>query len=320
MKVERWKRVCVVGVGHHARTKLIPAIRSNGQELAGVVSRRPGVDEGAPRFSGMAEAVEALPPDTVFFIASPPTVHFAQAMPALLAGRDVIVEKPAFVTAAEAGAAARAAKASGALLVEGFMNRHTATHRLFLQEWAAARPDAVEALFTIPSVPEATFRSNHEIGASNLYDIASYILSALMDAGAALDGIELTQVSHAGQPDQERLLLEGLADGVPVSIVAGIDETYANTMRLVRAGGQNVTFTPFVYGRPGPRLIRRGKADAPTETPLVDVNAFEAMLTVPLPEWRATAELRARRMIELTRQLERLGRRLTVIRAAVRDV
>ena len=36
----RWERFCVVGVGSHARNRLIPAIRANGQILVGVVLTR----------------------------------------------------------------------------------------------------------------------------------------------------------------------------------------------------------------------------------------------------------------------------------------
>jgi hypothetical protein len=51
-----------------------------------------------------------------------------------------------------------------------------------------------------------------------------------------------------------------------------------------------------------------------TEETIEDVNAFEAMLNVPRSDWRSTAAARGARMIELTRQLERLGRRLVELR------
>jgi hypothetical protein len=51
-----------------------------------------------------------------------------------------------------------------------------------------------------------------------------------------------------------------------------------------------------------------------TEETIEDVNAFEAMLNVPRSDWRSTAAERGARMIELTRQLERLGRRLIELR------
>lgn len=314
MRDGRWTNFCIVGVGGHARNRVIPAIAANGQALVGVVSRRPDADEGAPRFATVAEAVETLPADTAFFIASPPTVHFDQAMTALEAGRDVIVEKPAFVTEAEARAAAAAAAASGALLIEGFMNRHTATHRLFLDEWARAVPARVVSTFTLPAVPADTFRSDPAVGASNLYDVTSYVLAALIDAGADVSDVTLDQVDEAGRPDRERLHLSGTVGGVEFTALTGVSDAYANEMRLIRSDGAEIVITPFVYGRPGPRRVLRTAGGGTREETIEDVNAFEAMLKVPRAEWRATAATRGAQMIELTRQLERLGRRLAELR------
>jgi predicted dehydrogenase len=316
MTADRWQRFCVVGVGHHARTKLIPAIQANGQTLVGIVSRRAAAEMGAPRFASVAEAVAALPSDTAFIIASPPTVHYAQAMRALEAGRDVVIEKPAFVTTAEADRAVRVAESSGALVVEGFMNRQTATHRLFLDEWSAGPLQAIECSFTLPSVPEGTFRSDMDLGASSLYDVASYVLSALIDAGADLDRVQLDRVDYAGLPDKERLHLSGKVNEANFSSVTGVAACYENVMRLIRADGTEVAFTPFVYGRPGPRRIWRRQDGKESETAIEDVNAFETMLAKPLQEWRETAVARGRSMIQLTRHLERLGGALADFRAA----
>lgn len=318
MTAARWRRFCVVGLGRHARTKVIPAILANGQQLVGVVSRRPATDAGVPGFANVTEAIAALPEDTVFFIASPPTVHFAQAMAALEAGRDVIVEKPAFVATVEAEAAVRAADASGSILVEGFMNRHTVTHRVLLDQWAAERPSAVQCVFTIPAVPEGTFRTAPEIGASNLYDVASYVLSALIDTGADLENVQLDQVDHPAVPEKERLHMSGMIGEVHFSSVTGVAEHYENVMRLIRPDGRDIALTPFIYGRPGPRRMLSGRGDDVIETTIEDVNAFEAMLATPPPDWRATATARNRRMIDLTRHLERLGLALSDFREAAR--
>src|SRR5687768_8951816 len=109
MTLETWQRFCVVGLGGHARTKLIPAIEANGQQLAGVVTSAASSPVAAPAFTTVEQAIAALPGDTVFVIASPPGAHASQALAALAAERDVVVEKPAFVATAEAEAASEAA-------------------------------------------------------------------------------------------------------------------------------------------------------------------------------------------------------------------
>src|SRR4051794_10368864 len=95
-----FQRFCIVGLGNHALTKLIPAIIANGQQIAGFVTSRPNSADvpSGPIFRRLDEALSALPSDTVFVIATPPAIHFDHAMLAINAGRDVFVEKPAFVT------------------------------------------------------------------------------------------------------------------------------------------------------------------------------------------------------------------------------
>ena len=314
---ERWERFCVVGVGGHARNRLIPAIQANDQTLAGVVSRKErSALPDVPVFASVDQALLALPEDTVFVLATPPAAHFEQALAILGAGRDVFVEKPAFVTVAEARQAARMATRSGALLIEGFMNRHTLAHRRYLADWAVSPPVAVDCLFTIPEAPAGTFRSEASLGSSNLYDIGAYCLAALLDVGLPLDRLMLAQVDNAGLPDRERLHFAGELGGVRVQGLTGVDAGYVNSMTLTRSDGTTLRYEPFFYGRPGPRHITTTVEGGQHKTDVFeDVNAFETILATPRAQWRSSQSDRLDRMIELTRQLERLGRTLAQIRA-----
>lgn len=312
-----WARFCVVGLGGHARTKLIPAILANGQEVAGIVSGKPDAEAaGAPVFASVEEALATLSDDTVFVVASPPTAHFGQALSILNAGRDLIVEKPPFVTAGEAKEAVRLAERKGVLLVDGFMNRHTRTHRHFVDACRAEVPATIACAFTIPEAPGGTFRSDPALGASNLYDIGSYLLAALLDVGLPLGGLELDRVDHAGTPERERLHLSGLLDGVQIEALVGVDEAYANRLELRWAGSRSITYRPFFYGREADREVIYTDEGATRSETIRDVNAFQAMFAVPPAIWRASAPERGGRMIALTSQLERLGRRLAAARGA----
>jgi len=313
----RFERFCIVGLGGHARTKLIPAIAANGQTLAGVVTRQVSALPDAPAFHTVGEAVAALPADTTFVIATPPALHSDAAMTALAAGRDVFVEKPAFVTEAQARAATDTAAASGRVLVEAFMHRHSGLYRRLLADWIwmAQRGAAkrIDIDFLIPAAPAATFRQDTAIESSALYDIGCYALSLIADLGLPLDAIRIENVAFAGDPQREVVALSGTAEGVTVCVRVGIGESYANEVSLTLDDG-TVAYAPFFYGRPSEKIVTLRRAGETTQAKSTDGNAFEAMFATPRAHWLATQADRSAGTVAVTAALERLGRELDKIR------
>lgn len=307
-----WPGFCVVGIGGHARTKLIPAIAANGQMLMGLVSRQPRhALPNAPIFATVEAALAAISPDAAFLIASPPAIHFEQSIAALRVGRDVIVEKPAFLTMAETCKAAEMAQASGAVLVEAFMHRCTRLYSRLLQDWSASRAElsTVDLVFVVPSLPFGTFRNAPEIGASVLYDIGCYPLSLVADLNLPLDGLALSHVERSGAVD-ELLCITGDCGGIEVSIRIGVADTYENAVTM-RGKDSAARYAPFFYGRPGDRtIVRTASGRQPEEETIADLNGFMAMLAVPRAEWAASEPSRIRNMIAVAGCLERLGTEL----------
>jgi predicted dehydrogenase len=308
----RWSAFCVVGLGGHTNTKLLPAIAGTGQQLAGVVSRKSGpAPKGVPTFPDVAAALQALPPETAFILASPPGVHFRQAMTLLDAGRDVIIEKPAFVSAQEAIDATAAATRNGSVLLEAFMHRYTELYRCFTAAWheQARCIEAMEISFLLPAVPGGTFRDDAAVESSLLYDVGCYAVSLVADLGLPLGSLELVRVNEAGDPLAEQYRIESRSEGVGVVALLGIGTEYCNEIVLKGPSG-TVRYSPFFYGRPGTRSIeRRGPTMNETES-FVEANAFERMLATPTADLRADQPVRLRQMIEVTRCLELLGREL----------
>src|SRR6266704_2161033 len=126
MMNDQFRNFCMVGVGGHARTKLIPAIEANGQMVTAVVSSQPAQNFPDMRvFPRLEEAVGKLQRGTTFFIATPPALHFAQAKLALQGGFDLFLEKPAFVTRRDAEEAVSLCTGTPVVLAEAFMHRYT---------------------------------------------------------------------------------------------------------------------------------------------------------------------------------------------------
>lgn len=303
MGAGKWARFCIVGVGGHARTKLIPALVANRQRIAGLVSRqRPDALPCGPVFATLEEALASVPADTAFVLATPPALHFEQACMAVAAKRDVIVEKPGFVTERDAREIARRCEAAGAVLVEGFMHRHTLLFERLLAFWEInrARVRALSIDFLVPALLPGTFRQAGTIESSCLYDIGCYGLSLLADLGLPLDGLHLAQGG-------EVIDLAGRLDGIDVTLRIGVAEAYENRVELRTDDGAVTQFSPFFYGRPADKRIETRRNGTVEEEAFADANGFQAMFDVPRSAWRASQAARLERMIRVTRRLEQLG-------------
>lgn len=313
---ELWQRYCVVGIGRHARTKIIPALQANGQQVVGLVSTKSSrLLPYDTVFNSIESALEVLPADTVFIIATPPSVHFEQVCAVLEVGRDVIVEKPAFVTASEAREIATLCQEQGVVIVESLMHRYTSLYRRLMEYWNTHRNriESINTEFLIPEMPVGTFRQESAITSSCLYDMGCYVISLLADFKLPLDGLQLKQVSHLGQ-EQEEVNIGGVLDGVDISIRIGMASTYQNFVELRTCDGETTRFWPFFYGRPGERWVSYEFRGAIEKEVLEDGDAFQSMFKLPREHWLADQVERSAQMIEVTTSLEVLGQDLLALR------
>lgn len=314
----RFDRFCIVGVGGHARNRLLPAIRANGQQIAGLVTSQAAAKfPGTAVYARLEHALERLEPDVAVVISTPPGLHFLQATMAVEAGFDTIIEKPAFLTAGDAEAVRNAADRTGALVVEGFMHRHTALHARFLDDWRRLR-DSVSRVgvhFLIPTMPGGTFRDHATLDASAVYDMGCYPLSLLADMGLDPAGLSLVDVRAPGATATEAIVIAGRLDGIAVDIQIGVGDPYENAVVLETAGGESIRFEPYFYGRPGERrrVVQRDGASAVETISVPD--AFQAMFSVPRTAWRADQPLRGDRMIAAAAVLQGLAAQLGARRA-----
>jgi len=302
---------CVVGLGAHARTKIVPALAAAGARLAGVVTSSADAAGAGQIFSSLQAALAALPRETVFFLATPPALHADQATQILSAGFDLTVEKPAFTTAQDAQRITALSTATGPVLLEAFMYRHTLLFERLMAFWRENR-NAVQAVslrFVIPQMPSGTFRSQLDIDSSSLFDIGCYPLSLLQSLEIDATPLVLTRVDNAGDSDHERLEITGVSGGRRIFIEAGVGPAYVNEARF-QGVDTDVAFAPIFYGRAGSRTISRGAA---IET-LEDGNAFEAMFCVPRFQWLETQLERNRAMVYQAARLETLGVELSSLR------
>jgi predicted dehydrogenase len=308
---DRFRNFCIVGVGGHARTKLIPAIEANGQQVTAVVSSQPAKNfPAASVFVRLEQAIEKLPRDTTFLIATPPALHFEQARLVLQEGFDLFLEKPAFVTGPEAEEVVSLCNGKPVVLVEAFMHRYTRLYSELLQVWTSSRSPVrrIELTFLIPNMPAGTFRSESRITSSVLFDIGCYPISLLADIGLGTANLEVSQLQFAGNPDKMRIGLAGSAGKIAIAIDIGVGDAYANSVCLHLDDGETICFSPFFFGRKADRSIATSSHGDTGIRTLHDENAFEVMLARPRGAWLGDQAERCRQMIEVAGRLEGLAK------------
>ena len=305
-------KFCVVGLGNHSRTKLIPALLENGQALVGVVSSQKAatLGEATAYFSNLHEAIQELPDDVVFIVSSPPQVHYAQCKEILLAGRNVIVEKPAFVRESEALEMVALARKHGLVLAQALMYRHSALFERFMADMhcAGSNIESLHINFLLPDLPRGTFRNSSQLGASVVYDIGCYALSLLSEIGVDPAQVWFEHLAYKRDMLSRALLTGPNALRSPkINILIGVGAAYENSVRLIRRDESSTLYSPFFFGRPGRRNIHhRSREQKVSQEAVVEHNSFSKMLSYPLDSWIENQKEGFERMISVTRALEKL--------------
>ena len=177
-------KTVLVGYGNAGKTFHSPLIdAAQGLDLAAVVSTRPeAVHAQWPDVAvvGDYDTVLADPSIELVVIATPNTLHAPQAIAALKAGKNVVVDKPFAIDHPEAQTIADAAKASGKLCV-AFQNRrwdsHVQTFKRFLEDRRLG--DVAEVILRYdrmrPVVP-TRWRDQDLPGSGMLYDLGSHLV------------------------------------------------------------------------------------------------------------------------------------------------
>ena len=308
-------RCCIVGYGAHARTKLMPALAESGWRTIGLVSRTAAPSTELPVFTSLDSALSALHERTTYIVASPPSAHFRQVSAIVEAWCDVFVEKPAFLLPDEVDSVRRSAETKQVFVAEMFMYLEATVVgtalRLLKRSWHEIR--RVEMVFTLPSVPEGTFRGGDGLAGSLLADVGCYPLSLLARAGIPLEGLSLRS-SSTEEARAPLYSVAGRVRGVDVRFVVGLAGAYRNSLDISSTDGAGWAIEPCFYGRPGERRVvtRRGRndsdgGDVAVEQLLHEGNAFTTMFSRGREEWLSTQAQRFREMSAVTDALCRLG-------------
>ena len=121
-------KIAVIGLGKITQDQHLPVIDKSGAfELAAVVSTRGLGHGGVPSYRTPAELYAARPDIGIVAVNTPPEVRHVLAREALLAGKDVLLEKPPAATLTELADLEATAAAQGRVLFATWHSRFNPT-------------------------------------------------------------------------------------------------------------------------------------------------------------------------------------------------
>ena len=179
----RW---LVIGIGDITRKRVIPAIQVDPRSsFYGVVTRHPAKAEAYPGVRIFTELGAALndPAVDAVYVASPVGLHAEQTIAALIAGRNVLCEKPVAMNYAQAKNMVAAGHASGRLLGIAYYRRlypKLIRAKELIAQGAIGRPVMAEATCHgwLESEERGWLRDPKLSGAGPLFDTASHRIDA----------------------------------------------------------------------------------------------------------------------------------------------
>jgi predicted dehydrogenase len=235
---------------------------------------------------GSYEELLADPDIDAIYIPLPNHLHKEWTIRAAQAGKHVLCEKPAALTAAEATEMTAACRAAGVHFQEAFMYRHHPRYRMIknmIDSGEIGHIRGIHGAFTFNSSGNAgNVRFRREWGGGSLYDVGVYPISA---ARLLLGGEPVAATVHAlfspehGDVDMMASGLVEFPGSVALTFDCGMWAAYRNTLEVLGTEGRIEVPGAYIYQREecGANFFVIGKdGRREVEVPVVNQYALQA--------------------------------------------
>jgi hypothetical protein len=302
-----WDSVCIVGLGGHAKNKILPALKLNRLKVLGIVSRDSSKKlKGAETFIDIMDAIKFLPERTLFIVSSPPNLHYQQAKILIESGRDVFIEKPAFLSVSESKELTSLANSKNTVLAEMLMYLENESVKRLSDKILSNynQVSKIEFKFLIPSVPENSFRDESNLGNSLLADMACYPLSFLLNCNLDISYLKLQPCKNTSGIYS----IIGESNSKKIDIKVGQGSKYYNSVSIVFKDNSKLTCKPFFYGREGDRELIFEHESIVKKNIIHDQNAFNLLFSKRRLVWIRSQQERNFLLNKVSEKLELFGK------------
>jgi predicted dehydrogenase len=265
-------RFAILGFGHHATRRLVPAFaQSSEAELTGLWRRNPEATASDASAHGVQafrsrEELCASPEVDVVFITSPDAMHLDDAKLAFAHGKAVLCEKPIAMNAGQAAEMQSAAEAAGLLYGVGQNFRYNPSVQFMREQIAAGRigtPQLAHAQYSYPGnlaprkwITDPTLACGGPIAdvGVHLIDALRFILATEVKSISVLASRDTT----SGDVEAMSTMQLQMASGAFANLTATARAPYRTVLEVTGSEGVLIAENGLTVDRPVDVVLRRG--------------------------------------------------------------
>jgi predicted dehydrogenase len=244
MGSDRPIRLGILGTGLILNRFLPGAERSRAIDVVAVASRDGdrarsfAAERGIPKGHGSYDALLADSDIDAVYIPLPNSMHHEWTMRSLAAGKHVICEKPYSTNAAEVDEAHDRADASGLVLTEGFMWRHSAHALRFVEELPRiGELRTIRTTFSFQIETDKDIRLSRDLAGGSLMDVGTYCVSAsrLIAGREPIAALGVAWPAASGVDERFTGILD-FGDGVVATLTSGFRSDHSGMEAIGSTG------------------------------------------------------------------------------------
>ena len=243
---------CIIGLGPHARNKLIPSIKLIKNYKLVTVTRNPNnIVDGIKNYNNLKLALKYLDHDVTYIISTPPSTHYKILKFLLMRGFKVFVEKPIVINSLQLNKIIKFSKFYNSFFYEIFPYKLSKIYNHFVNHFIKNKKSIkfININFLIPSLPANSFRKSNRIIDSPLYDIGCYPISLLVDLGFKFKACKL-KILYPNNFLKELMIVELFEKNIKITIKFGIHKIYQNNVIFVTDKNHKYSYNNFFYSLP----------------------------------------------------------------------
>ena len=273
-------RFAILGFGHHAGRRLVPAFRRSSEaELVGLWRRNPEAAAANAQAHGLRafateEELCASPEVDVVFITSPDALHRADAELAFCHGKAVLCEKPLAMNAGQAAAMDAAARQAGLLFGVGqnfrfnrsleYLRDAIAQGRIGIPQLAHAQYSYMGTLAPRTWITDPSLACGGPIADVGVHCIDS--LRFILNAEVKSINVLATQDERSGEVEATASLQMEMSGAILANVTATARAPYRTSLEVTGSVGVLTAENGLTVDRPVDITLRKGGELVETHT------------------------------------------------------